>query len=76
MLSITDFIKIMNLAFGFLGVDFKFDELQAIFALLDEGNGYINYSKYFSYIRDFMGPGRGAIVSIPTTRETPSNTGR
>lgn len=53
----------MNLAFGFLSIDFKFDELQTVFSRLDEGNGHISYSKYFTYIRETMGSSKSTVVS-------------
>ena len=49
----------MRLAFGFLKYDFKDSDLRTIFQFIDtDRDGFISYSEYFTFIRNYMGSKR------------------
>lgn len=74
VLSLSDFILVMKFAFAFLNYDFKQDDLTRIFQFIDtDRDGYISYSEYFTFIRNYLGSKRQItqpieIPNIPVKR--------
>jgi len=72
VLSQDEYILAMKESFAFLGSVFNDQDLRQIFQGINkDGSGFISYSKYFEFIRDYMGSKRGSqIKSTATTTVT------
>lgn len=68
ILSLNDFILVIRTAFAFLNYEFKTDDLTRLFQFIDtDRDGFISYSEYFGFIRNYLGSKRqtNPVVDVP-----------
>lgn len=65
LLSLEDFILVFRVAFAFLKYNFKTEDLTSIFRFIDtDRDGFISYSEYFTFIRNYLGSKRQTNIPV------------
>jgi hypothetical protein len=73
VLNQDEYLLAMKESFAFLGSVFNDQDLRQIFQGLDKDrSGFISYSKYFEFIRDYMGSKMGSKIKSTATTVTTS----